>query len=206
MDAVGLKVAPGIRTPSIYVSTAGSVFSHHVEDYSLASMNLMYSGTTKIWYGVSLDDLQRFKRFVLNQVLGKKEVCSTYKKSCLTEEAILSHKCFFIRPEALIANGMKVYRVSRVFRVNRQVRSFIVLFLSFFLFQIAQKTGDLVFTVPNGVHGGINLGANVNEAVNLCTASMEAAVTEANNALHECPLKYVAGFPMHDRIDVRAAL
>lgn len=49
------EALPGIRTPYIFVGTAGSLFVGHTEDAMLCSINILLEGEAKFWCCVAAE-------------------------------------------------------------------------------------------------------------------------------------------------------
>lgn len=54
----------GIKTPYQYYGSPGSVFSWHVEDSNLYSVNYLFFGKVKHWYFVELSSHGAFKLLI----------------------------------------------------------------------------------------------------------------------------------------------
>jgi jumonji domain-containing protein 2 len=52
---------PGVNTPYIYFGSWKTMFGWHKEDMDLQSINYLHSGKPKFWYGVDLDDNEKFE-------------------------------------------------------------------------------------------------------------------------------------------------
>ena len=55
-DCLGKKALDGITKPYLYIGGYGTIFSWHVEDYNMPSINYMHLGAPKIWYVIARDD------------------------------------------------------------------------------------------------------------------------------------------------------
>ena len=59
-DCVGGKKLDGITEPYLYIGGYGTIFSWHVEDYNMPSINYLHIGAPKIWYVIARDDYKLF--------------------------------------------------------------------------------------------------------------------------------------------------
>jgi jumonji domain-containing protein 2 len=51
----------GINRSFLYVGAWKSLFAWHKEDYDLYSINYMHFGRPKYWYGINLNDSEKFE-------------------------------------------------------------------------------------------------------------------------------------------------
>ncbi len=61
-DCLGGKKLEGITEPYLYIGGYGTIFSWHVEDYNMPSINYLHMGKPKVWYVVSRDDYKLLQR------------------------------------------------------------------------------------------------------------------------------------------------
>ena len=59
-DCLGGKRLDGITEPYLYIGGYGTIFSWHVEDYNMPSINYLHIGNPKVWYVVARDDYKLF--------------------------------------------------------------------------------------------------------------------------------------------------
>ena len=93
----------------------------------------------------------------------------------------VQHRFFWIDPRLLLKHGITVrivsnfliaitfssiYYIQKFVLQSNQEQIFFLLCL-----QIIQRPGDTVYVLPNAIHWGINLGYNMNQAVNVMSRS-----------------------------------
>lgn len=127
------KHFPGVHSFYTYISvTTGLLFSAHVEDFCLRSINIFYQGKPKIWIMVQPEHKDKLKAQIGKHLNLQRPKCSQF----------IRHQSVILPPSIL--------------------RKW---FIKFDL--IVQSTlGDMVSTYPGEYHWGINVGANMAEAVN----------------------------------------
>ncbi|KAJ1484467.1 JmjC domain, hydroxylase-domain-containing protein, partial [Baffinella frigidus] len=92
---------PGIISPWVYVGMCFSTFCWHNEDHYLYSINYLWEGEPKQWYGVSGDDAERFE-----------EAMRDYAPELFEEQPdLLFQLVTMIAPEVLSSKGIPVCRM-----------------------------------------------------------------------------------------------
>jgi hypothetical protein len=92
----------------------------------------------------------------------------------------IQHKFIWVDPRFVISMGIPVDTVSHLRHFFMfTYKSYIFIFFhcyvniqlscTFLSAQIIQLPGDIVCVLPNAVHWGVNLGLNINEAVNVAS-------------------------------------
>ena len=124
------KHFPGIHSSYVYISSKGSAFALHVEDFYLHSANILYAGAPKLWIIIHPNS-----RLQLESQIPK---MSKERPQC---SQFIRHLNLLPRPSLL-----------RQWGIDFQV--------------VLQRPGYIVLLQPNAYHYGINLGANIAEAIN----------------------------------------
>ncbi len=90
----------GLTIPWIYLGMLFSTFCWHVEDLYLYSVNYLYQGGSKIWYGISHLEKTKMDDFIQKEY-GK-------------QDDEIHHKLILlVDPNKLIANGITVYKTEQ---------------------------------------------------------------------------------------------
>ncbi len=89
---------PGVISPWVYVGMCFSTFCWHCEDHFLYSINYLWEGEPKIWYGVSGDDAEKFE-----------EIMRDYAPELFQQQPdLLFHLVTMISPSLLRSKGLRV--------------------------------------------------------------------------------------------------
>lgn len=87
---------PGVNTPMMYIGMWKAMFSYHVEDYNLYSINYLHYGSPKYWYSVNPSDKKRFEALTQSYFGGEFKQCKEF----------LRHKTTMISPNKLKEAGI----------------------------------------------------------------------------------------------------
>jgi hypothetical protein len=89
---------PGVISPWVYVGMCFSTFCWHCEDHFLYSINYLWEGEPKMWYGVSGDEAEKFE-----------EAMRDYAPELFKQQPdLLFHLVTMISPSLLRAKGLNV--------------------------------------------------------------------------------------------------
>lgn len=68
----------GVNTPYVYVGSWKTMFGWHKEDMDLYSINYLHYGKPKFWYGIDLDQNEKFEGFVKSKFPDYFKECPEY--------------------------------------------------------------------------------------------------------------------------------
>ncbi|KAL5728747.1 hypothetical protein ACHQM5_001793 [Ranunculus cassubicifolius] len=168
---------PGVTYPMLYIGMLFSMFSWHVEDHNLYSINYHHSGAVKLWYGVPSSAAQKFEKVVHEHVYSQ-DILST--KGEVGAFDILSRKTTVFPPSILLHHGVPVYKA-------------------------VQNPGEYVVTFPRAYHSGFSHGFNCGEAVNFATGDWFPFGDEAKqrySLLHKAPIVPYEGLLCRQAMDL----
>jgi hypothetical protein len=77
------------------------MFGWHKEDMDLFSINYLHQGRPKYWYGINIEDNEKFEQFV-------KSKFPEYFKDC---PEYIRHKTTLIHPSVLIEQGIRMTKM-----------------------------------------------------------------------------------------------
>jgi hypothetical protein len=77
------------------------MFGWHKEDMDLYSINYLHLGKAKNWYGINIEDNEKFENFV-------KSKFPEYFKDC---PEYIRHKTTLIHPSILVAAGIRLVKM-----------------------------------------------------------------------------------------------
>jgi len=103
---------PGVNDAYLYCGMWKSVFSWHLEDVDLPSINYIHFGAPKQWYSIPQAYHERFYDLMTALWPDEQEKCSEF----------LRHKTFFVEPSFIEKHGIPVNKI-----VHRQ-REFMITF------------------------------------------------------------------------------
>lgn len=103
---------PGVNSSYIYCGSWKALFSWHLEDMDLHSINYIHFGAPKQWYAIPQADCDRFYKFMKSQWPMEARRCREF----------LRHKSYMVSPAILEKNGISVNKI-----VHRQ-REFMLTF------------------------------------------------------------------------------
>lgn len=63
-EGLGTQKIPGVTNPYVYAGSCRTIFGWHKEDMDLYSINYLHSGKSKFWYGIDLEDSEKFEEFM----------------------------------------------------------------------------------------------------------------------------------------------
>jgi hypothetical protein len=72
---------PGVTDHMLYIGMFFSMFSWHVEDHSLYSMNYHHCGAPKTWYGVPGHSAPDFENVIREHVYDKEILLNEYENA-----------------------------------------------------------------------------------------------------------------------------
>jgi len=175
----------GVNTSMMYMGQAMSPFALHYEDNALFSINVLYEGAPKQWYGVpghyaaALDDLVALthsqgladdheaegarEREEGGDGRRKEEARNGTGRPLLDKVTMLSPNLLQVQTPTLLQEGGRS-RADAPRGVAGQERGIPV-------FGIWQRPGEFVVTFPRAYHSGFSTGFNVAEAINFATSS-----------------------------------
>ncbi|GAA5822204.1 hypothetical protein JCM3770_005531 [Rhodotorula araucariae] len=130
---------PGVTTPYVYIADGPFPFAMHTEDLDLPSVNTQLAGEAKLWY--VLPGRERAAATAAMQDLYQPG--NRKRKTAKLCPQALRHLAAFAHPSMLRELGLH----------PRLVR---------------QLPGMTVITAGDAVHAGMNVGANLNVAINVC--------------------------------------
>ena len=88
----------GVTVPMLYFGSAGSFFSLHVEDMDLPSINFLWDGKPKVWFGIGTEHEEKVKRMA-GQLFGDARLkCKHF----------LRHKQYLVSQDRLKAAGIPI--------------------------------------------------------------------------------------------------
>jgi jumonji domain-containing protein 2 len=92
----------GVNTPYVYIGSWKTMFGWHKEDMDLFSINYLHYGKPKFWYGIEIDDNEKFENFL-------KSKFPDYFREC---PEFLRHKTTLVYPGILKDCGIKVRKMA----------------------------------------------------------------------------------------------
>lgn len=135
-------VIPGVTEPMLYIGMLFSMFSWHIEDHYLYSINYHHCGAPKTWYGVPGHAASDFEKVVQEHVYDPEMLKEAGKGAAYD---MLLGKTTMFAPKLLSEYGVPVFRA-------------------------VQCPGEFVITFPRAYHAGFSHGFNCGEAVNFAMA------------------------------------
>lgn len=129
---------PGIHTPYSYVGMFGTNFPFHREDRYIFSMNFLHFGKPKLWYAIPHYHARKFEAAIQNNInnMSAKE----RRMRNLYCSLVVRHKNLLAPPSFLQYHDIDFGKV-------------------------IQRPGEIIISL-SGLHGGLNLGFNIAEALN----------------------------------------
>ncbi len=91
----------GVNTPYIYVGSWKTMFGWHKEDMDLNSINYLHLGKPKVWYGIDIQDNEKFEHFVQSKFPEYFKDCPEY----------IRHKTTLIHPSVLLEKGIRMTKM-----------------------------------------------------------------------------------------------
>lgn len=149
---------PGINTPFVNFGMCQTAFGLHIEDSSLASINVLHGGSPKFWYGIPFSNAPKLERVV-----------KLYTPKNIPCDMLIRHKSILIPPSALEMNKIKFSKVSLHHISKIQILG-VNIFPNFIFHQVVQEAGEIIVTAYGAYHQGMNLGFNFCESTNYATA------------------------------------
>ena len=139
----------GVTYPWTYMASPGAPFAFHSEDSLLPSFNIHLFGESKIWCIIFPEHKTRLETLVANHHKMKKQ----NKRGQIIRDkgdpfcrSYLRHKTTFI-PLWMLKKWKIRFTI------------------------VEQRQGDIIITMPDGMHGGINTGFNCNVSMNVASKS-----------------------------------
>lgn len=142
---------PGVTEPMLYIGMLFSMFSWHIEDHYLYSINYQHCGAPKTWYGVPGDAALCFEKVARDHVYDTELLRDTGKGA---ELDLLLEKTTLFTPKLLAEHGVPVFKA-------------------------VQYPGEFIITFPRAYHAGFSNGFNCGEAVNFAMADWFSLGAEA---------------------------
>jgi jumonji domain-containing protein 2 len=95
-----IKGIQGVTSPYMYIGAWKTFFAWHKEDMDLYSINYNHLGKQKFWYSVPLNESKKFEEFMQKSYPEAFKECPEF----------LRHKTYFVHPEVLLKNGIKLHK------------------------------------------------------------------------------------------------
>lgn len=139
----------GVTEPWTYVGSAGAPFGYHPEDSDLPSLNIQLHGATKLWCFIHPEDRNRLDDMISKHHKVKKQD----KKGRIIHDQTDRYCSSYLRHKSTF---LPLWLLKKWY-INFTI--------------VCQRPGDLIITMPNAIHGGINAGYNINVAMNVASKS-----------------------------------
>ena len=140
---------PGIHTSYAYRTIKGvTFFGLHLEDFKLQSLNLLYDGAPKLWLIVYPQDKDKLEHRLWDSLRLDSNGEAPRNRRPQAAEPLCAQ---FVRHLGVILKPSLL----RHWKIRFSIK--------------VQAKGDMMFILPGAYHQGINLGANLAEAINTTT-------------------------------------
>ena len=113
-DGLNGAALAGVTIPYLYVGGFGTVFAWHTEDLDMSSINYMHSGSSKLWYVVSVNDARKFQGYLK----------SKYPEAFLECPQYFRHKTLLVNPYHL----KEVFPEMSIHKIEQQQNQFVLTF------------------------------------------------------------------------------
>lgn len=147
----------GIQSPYTYIGLIFSTFGCHEKDSDMFSIIFNHGDCDKLWYSIKPSghtDLEKLVEEIAPQLVNK---CNKNN---------LRHKRLMFPQSLLKKRGIPFTRVGRDSIIFRGTLNNFFFYIQIF-YQVIQKPGEFIISMPGAYHFGFNLGFSKGEAINI---------------------------------------